>query len=61
MKYMIIAIMVLFAACASNNVESKRMKIEPLPPEKLHDLLHINCNLAYKSVTKEDYEQKEFN
>ena len=33
----------------------------PLPPENLHDLLHITENYAYKSVTKEDYEQKEFN
>ena len=36
-------------------------EFKPLPPEKLHDLLHISENYAYKSVTKEDYEQKEFN
>ena len=36
-------------------------EFNPLPPEKLHDLLHISENYAYKSVTKEDYEQKEFN
>ena len=36
-------------------------EFKPFPPEKLHDLLHISENYAYKSVTKEDYEQKEFN
>ena len=37
---------------------------KPLPPERLFDnLLHENGlqNLAYKSVTKKDYEDKDFN
>ena len=36
-------------------------EFKPLPPEKLHDLLHISENYAYKSITKEDYEIKEWN
>ena len=30
-------------------------EFKPLPPEKLHDLLHVTENYAYKSVTHEDY------
>ena len=31
-------------------------EFKPLPPEKLHDLLHVTENYAYKSVTKKDYD-----
>ena len=34
-------------------------EFKPLPPEKLHDLLHISENYVYKSITKEDYIIKE--
>lgn len=44
------------AGCAMNKQEPK---FEPLPPEKLHDLLHIGKNYAYKSVTKKDYESED--
>ena len=38
---------------------TSKPKFEPLPPEKLHDLLHTTKNYAYKSITKEDYDIKE--
>ena len=53
MKYIII--MLLFVGCATN----KEPEFKPLPPEKLHDLLHISENYVYKSITKEDYIIKE--
>jgi hypothetical protein len=34
-------------------------EFKPLPPEKLHDLLHVSENYAYKSITKKDYEAKD--
>jgi len=34
-------------------------EFKPLPPEKLHDLLHITENYAYKSVTEKDYKCEE--
>ena len=38
----------------------KEPEFKPLPPEKLHDLLHTNNNYAYKSITKEDYDIEDF-
>ena len=58
MNKMLVLLPFFFAGCVTKNEEPK---FEPLPPEKLHDLLHITENYAYKSVTKKDYEQKEFN
>ena len=40
-------------------IQDKEPELKPLPPEKLHDLLHTNNNYAYKSITKEDYTIKE--
>ena len=72
MKYLIIPMMMV-VGCATSNQE---IEFKPLPPEKLHDLLHkesykylacAGCNKcknvlwAYTSVTKKDYEQKDFN
>tara|TARA_Y100000310_G_scaffold208116_1_gene208628 strand:- start:1227 stop:1451 length:225 start_codon:yes stop_codon:yes gene_type:complete len=35
-------------------------EFKPLPPEKLQDLLYKeSANIAYKSVTKKDYEAKD--
>ena len=57
MKYIIIIFIALFVGCVSND-----------PEEKFENLLHENLlheespsykYLAYKSVTKEDYEQQE--
>ena len=39
---------------------TSKPNFEPLPPEKLQDLLYKeNANFAYKSVTKKDYEAKD--
>ena len=47
--------MALAGGCASNKLES-----EIIPPEQLQDLLYKeNVNLAYKSITKKDYEAKD--
>jgi hypothetical protein len=52
MKYIIITSIVLFMGCVSDN-----------PEEKFENLLHEESPsykyLAYKSVTKEDYEDNE--
>jgi hypothetical protein len=40
---------------------TSKPNLEPLPLENLHDLLHATDKYAYKSVTKKDYEQKDFN
>ena len=56
MKYIIIIFALTFIGCVNSKPEFK-----PLAPEELHDLLHISENYAYKSVTKEDYEIKEWN
>ena len=52
----IIVLTLFLAGCATNKPELK-----PLPPEKLFDLLHQSesNNVAYKTITKEDYEIKE--
>ena len=66
MKYTIITTMVLFTSCITNNVEPLAPseitpEFKPLPPEKLRDLRFICDGYAYKSITKKDYEQKEYN
>jgi hypothetical protein len=58
MNKMLILLPFFFAGCATENDEPK---FEPLPPEKLRDLRFICDGYAYKSITKKDYEQKEFN
>jgi predicted component of type VI protein secretion system len=50
---------VLMGIAMSLGCSTSKPKFEPLPPEKLHDLLHTTKNYAYKSITKEDYEIKE--
>jgi hypothetical protein len=57
-KYIIIIFMATLTGCLNNKQEPE---FKPLPPEKLHDLLHISNNYAYKSITKEDYIIKETN
>jgi hypothetical protein len=52
---MTIVALLLFGCATSKN----EPKIEPLPPEKLHELLHISDNYAYKSITHDDYIIKE--
>jgi hypothetical protein len=54
----------LIAACVALMVfgcATSKPNLEPLPLENLHDLLHATDKYAYKSVTKKDYEQKDFN
>ena len=34
-------------------------EFKPLPPKKLHHLLHVSEKHAYKSITKKDYIIKE--
>jgi hypothetical protein len=63
-KHHIIVILSLFTVgckCFQCNEPSYQgpPEFKPLPPEKLHDLLHISENYAYKSVTKKDYEGKD--
>ena len=58
MKIIIIISSVLLIGCATS---SKELRFKPLPPEKLHDLLHVADTYAYKSVTKKDYIIKETN
>ena len=50
MKYMII-ILIGLGGCASN----KQPEFKQDLPEGIHDLLHIENNYAYKSVTTKDY------
>ena len=58
MKYIIIILLGAFVGCATNSTEPK---FEPLPPEKLYDLLHVTEQYAYKSVTIKDYIGEEEN
>jgi hypothetical protein len=58
MKIITIISSVLLIGCATS---SKEQRFEPLPPEQLHDLLHVTETYAYKSVTKKDYIIKETN
>ena len=56
---LVIFVVTILMGCAASKPE-----FTPLPPERLFDnLLHENGlqNLAYKSVTKKDYEDKDFN
>jgi|LULM01.1.fsa_nt_gb hypothetical protein len=57
-KGFIILIILITSGCCS--LCEKEPEFKPLPPEKLHDLLHIGNNYAYKSVTKEDYDIEDF-
>lgn len=52
MKKLFLIIFILgFVGCASNNSQ-----LETMPPEKLYDLLHRDCDYyARKSITIEDY------
>ena len=63
MKHLFIFLLILIAngCCSLDHEEYKgNPEFKPLPPEKLHDLLHKeSANIAYKSVTKEDYEAKD--
>ena len=54
MKNIIILISLTFVGCATSG-QRKR-----LPEENFFDLLHISDGYAYKSVTKKDYEEKDF-
>ena len=46
--------------CASTRDATPQTIDEIIPDEiELHNLLHIGNNVAYKSITKEDYEIKE--
>ena len=56
-KGFIILIILITSGCCC--LQDKEPELKPLPPEKLHDLLHISENYAYKSITKEDYIIKE--
>ena len=53
MKYIIIILSLFAVGCKC--VQCNEPEFKPLPPEKLHDLLHVSENYAYKSVTKKDY------
>jgi len=53
MKYIYPLLIVFSVGCASMD---RKPKLEPLPPQKLENLLFTEGYLAYKSVTKEDYD-----
>ena len=56
MKNIILILVLPLVGCGSLE---QQPKFEPLPPEKLHDLLHISDTLAYKSITIKDYTEPE--
>lgn len=54
----LLLLFLILTGCVTNNVEPE---FKPLPPEKLQDFLYKDelKNIAYKSITKKDYEIKE--
>ena len=58
MKYIIIILTMMSVGCKCTD-SAQEPKFEPLPPEKLHDLLHISDSHARKSITIKDYIIKE--
>ena len=59
MSKVILILIPLLVGCASTK-EAQPTVDEIIPNEiELHNLLHIGGNIAYKSITKEDYEIKE--
>ena len=65
-KLYLFIFILLMAGCATNNNEQPLTPLEieldfkSSPPENLYDLLHREgATLAYKSVTKKDYEAKD--
>ena len=55
-------LLVLFVVTILMGCTTNKPSLEPLPPEKLFDnLLHEDDlqNIAYKSITKKDYEAKD--
>jgi len=62
MKYIIIILSVWLVGCKCPQCDNEpRQEFKPLPPLKLDNLLFSEPlgNIAYKSVTKKDYECKE--
>ena len=52
---LVLCVVMILIGCSTS-----KLNLEPLPPEKLQDLLYKeNVNFAYKSVTKKDYEAKD--
>jgi len=60
MSKVILILIPLMVGCASTRDATPQTIDEIIPDEiELHNLLHIGNNVAYKSITKEDYEIKE--
>lgn len=60
MSKVILILIPLLLGCASTE-KTQPTTIDEIIPDNQHfyDLLHIGNNLAYKSITKEDYEIEE--
>ena len=60
MSKVILILIPLMVGCASTRDATPQTIDEIIPDEiEPHNLLHIGGNIAYKSITKEDYEIKE--
>tara|TARA_B100000959_G_C14757017_1_gene531679 strand:- start:3 stop:209 length:207 start_codon:yes stop_codon:yes gene_type:complete len=53
-------LLILIVTLSLIGCTTSKPEFKPLPPKKLQDLLYKeNANIAYKSITKKDYEVKD--